>query len=640
MGEEAVKLASTKKEIQTFVKFLLNDVQALKYMIENDLFETDVIRIGAEQELCLIDKNFKPAPHNLKVLESINHELFTTELAKFNLEYNLEPLVFEKDCLSKMTKSIKDKYKTVSKHAAKFDLDIILTGILATIRKSDMDLENLTPVDRYKALMTAITNMRGTDYELRLRGVDELIIKQDSPMLESCNTGFQVHLQVTPDTFAQMYNIAQAVTGPVMAIAVNSPMLFGKRLWAETRTALFQQSVDTRKHGDHFREQSPRVTFGKSWLKKSILEIYQDDIARHRVLLSSNEQLDAIKQLENGEIPELKCLQVHNSTVYRWNRPCYGVGGGKPHLRIENRILPAGPTIDDEMANGAFWLGLMVGVNEVHGDITKKLSFDDALNNFVYAARTGMDTKMTWFKGKRYNVADLIRKELLPLAKEGLKKQKIVKKDIDKFLGIIEDRAKTSMTGSRWVMESFAGMSKSGTRDEVVTAITAATVNRQKEDLPVHKWKLATFEDLSEWTPTNLLVEEFMTTDLFSVQPTDIVELVVDLMDWNKIRYMPVEDEGGHLVGLITSRILLREIRKKHPSKSKKPIAVESIMIKNPITIKPNQSIMDAMNIMDENQIGCIPVVKDGRLVGIITEQDFLQISSRLIRRLASKKTK
>lgn len=636
MGDHNVKLASEDRQLQRFMQLLLRDVQALEQMLDGDMFEKGITRIGAEQEMCLIDQHFRPAPANMKVLEKANNPWHTLELAQFNYEVNLEPLEFTGNCLSAMEHNILDKLEGVRKAAKSFDVDILLAGIAPTIRKIDVEMDNITPVDRYRALMKAINQLRGGVYELRLRGIDELIFKTDSPLLEAANTGFQVHLQTTPQEFVQLYNIAQAIAAPTLAVATNSPMLFGKRLWAETRIALFQQSVDTRVHTEHLRERSPRVTFGNHWLDDSILEIYKEDISRFRALLTSNQREDALELLAKNKIPSLKALQVHNSTVYRWNRPCYGVADNVPHLRIENRVLPAGPTVVDEVANAAFWLGLMKGMALHYQDISNNMSFDHAKSNFLAASIHGLETRFRWLDGSRYAAADLIREALIPLAKEGLQSVQADAADIDKYIGIIEERNNSGMTGSHWMIDSYSELSKVGTKDEVMTTLAANIFHKQRQNQPVHTWPLASFTQDDGWKPQSLLVEEFMTTDLFTAQKSDILEFAADMMDWRRIRYMPVEDNKGKLVGLITSRILLRECIRNTYTKQK-PVAVKQVMIDKPITIHPEASILEAMNIMEHNKIGCLPVVKKGKLVGIITEQNFMGITRRLIERLSNK---
>ena len=637
MGEERVRLPETKEESQQFLKYLLRDVRAIEKMLAEDWFEVGNIRIGAEQELCLIDKNAKPAPIAMELLEEINNKSFTTELARFNLEANLKPLLFKEKCLSEMESNILEKVEQAREAIKKFDGDIGLAGVLPTIRKSDLDIGNLTPLPRYRALCDAINKLRGDEYDLRIQGPDELLMRFDTPLLEACNTGFQVHLQVNPDEFVNKYNLAQAITGPVLASAVNSPLLFGKRLWSETRIALFHQSVDTRKVGDHLRDSSPRVTFGNNWLQDSILEIYKEDIARYRVILSSDISEDVEKLLAEGTPPELHALQIHNGTVYRWNRPCYGISDGKPHLRIENRVFPSGPTVTDEVANAAFWLGLLNGMDEKYPDIRKVLDFDSAKMNFIAASKMGLDTKFMWANDKRYTAVDLICKELLPLAREGLKNAGVDSGDIKSYLDIIEERTEFGQTGSYWAIKSYNSLTKTVTREQALTAVTNAMIKNQKKGEPAHKWGLAKLDDMEMWQPSTLLVEEFMTTDLFTVQKDDIIELVANLIDWRRIRYVPVEDDSKHLVGLISMRMVFREYNSIIHDNGKASSSVDEVMIRNPITIHPEASILEAIEIMDQQQIGCLPVVKNNRLVGIITEQNYMTITKRLLRMLDKK---
>lgn len=309
MGEQNVSALKGGEQMHQFVNRLIRDVHALDYMLEHEWFETDTIRIGAEQEMTLINqRNFKPKPIAIKALDILGHQSWLdTELAKFNLEINLDPLVFEKNCLSAMEASLNDKMDYIRRGLAKLKTKPILTGILPTLRKYDLELHNLTPRDRYKVLMKAINEqLIGNSFELRLRGIDEILVKHDSPLLEACNTSFQVHLQVTPGDFVQLYNIAQTLTAPVMAMAANSPIVFGRRLWHESRIALFQQALDIRTTQEHMRERSPRVSFGDNWLDGSILEIYKEDIARFRILLSTEVEEDALQQIKKNQVPKLK----------------------------------------------------------------------------------------------------------------------------------------------------------------------------------------------------------------------------------------------------------------------------------------------------------------------------------------------
>ncbi|MFD2531639.1 CBS domain-containing protein [Gracilimonas halophila] len=640
MGEERVKLADDNEQVQTFMKHVLRDMRALKTMLNDDWFETDTIRIGAEQELCMVDPHGKVFPRSMEVLDALGDGNYTTEFARFNLEINIEPLEFTGNSLSQMEHNLHDEVENVRKTVREMGGDILLTGILPTIRKMDVDVKNLTPLQRYEALCEAINRLRGKEYELRIQGMDELLMKFDSPLLEACNTGFQVHLQVKPSEFVNRYNIAQAVTAPVLACAVNSPVLFGKRLWAETRVALFHQSIDTRQVGEHLRDSSPRVTFGNQWLENSILDIYKEDISRYRVMLSAEVEEEVEQMMKEGIAPELMALRVHNSSVYRWNRPCYGVGNGKPHLRIENRVFPSGPTVVDEVANAAFWLGLLNGFEDEYKDITQELDFDDARMNFFAASKLGLDTKFVWTKDRKMTAVDLIKNELLPIAKNGLQKANIDSSDIDTYLEVIEERVNTAQTGSYWVVKSYGNLIKKGNREQTLSAITNAMIKNQKKGEPAHKWGLAKIEDMDHWKPSKLMVEEFMTTDLFTVRKDDILEFVANLLDWRRIRYIPVEDDQKHLVGLITMRKVLREYTKVVNEDEEASITqtVDDIMEQNPVTIHPEASIMEAMEIMQNQKIGCLPVVKNSRLVGVITEDNFMNITRRLLQVLDNEK--
>ncbi len=635
MGESKVTLMEDKAQMQLFMHKLLQDVQALEYMLYAGWFETDIVRMGAEQEMALVDcETFKPAFVNMQAMETLKqYPWIDTELAQFNLETNLSPRELKGRCLSEMAAEDLEYLQIINDALVPLNARVVLTGILPTARKHDMVMQNLTPKPRYRALMEAIDRqLEDKNFELRLVGIDELRLKHDSPLLEAVNTSFQVHLQVTPDNFVQMYNIAQVLTAPVMAVAANSPIVFGRRLWHESRIAMFQQSLDTRTSQNHMRERSPRVNFGNQWVRESILEVYKEDIARFRVLLGGQVDEDALDMLRNDQVPRLKALQIHNSTVYRWNRPCYGISvTGKPHLRIENRVLPAGPTVMDEIANAAFWLGCMVAFGREYSDITRYISFDDARDNFGKAAQFGIDSKFTWFNDEKITAVELIRNRLLPMAREGLQSMQVDEEDITYYLDIIEGRAKNHMNGARWQLRAYTALKREVSEDEALTVMTSAIIENQ--DKPVHLWELPDPASLKIYKPVNVRVGEFMTTDLFTVQEDDIINLVEEVMNWRKIRYIPVEDGRGRLVGLVTIRRLLSHLVRNRDD-PKAAMTVKDVMIHDPITVSPETTISEALNIMRERRIGSLPVVQGDELVGIITAMDFLRITGRLLQRL------
>ncbi|HRW75051.1 MAG: CBS domain-containing protein [Lewinellaceae bacterium] len=637
MGEQRVNLVEQQHEMHQFVRHLLQDVQALQYMLDHDWFESGITRMGAEQEMALVHLDtYKPAVIAPEILDSLQaYPWLTSELAAFNLECNMNPQELTGSCFSQTEAEVTEYLRIIREELKKKNAGLILTGILPTLRKLDLTLDNITPRDRYYALMNALKNMQlGSAFELRLTGIDELLVKHDTPFLEACNTSFQIHLQVHPNEFVKMYNIAQVLTAPALAAAANSPIVFGRRLWHESRIALFQQSIDTRTSHDHMRERSPRVQFGSGWLQHSIMDIYKEDIARFRVLISTNQDENSLDMVKAGKVPKLRALQVHNSTVYRWNRPCYGISpNGKPHLRIENRVIPSGPTIQDEIANAAFWLGTMLGMGRRIDDVTSHISWEDVRDNFGKVARFGIDTQLNWFDDKKVSTIELILKELLPMAREGLTHAGVDQGDMDRYLGIIEERTKLHMNGARWMLRAYTKLKNEVSQDEALSTLTASIMDNQQTDQPGHAWELPDPNQLGQYKPGSLKVEEFMTTDLFTAHGDDLIPMVTEMMDWRKIRYMPVEDEKGNLVGLITSRLLLRHYSKDYSLDGHVPTMIREIMITNPITTTQETTLVNAMNVMRDNQIGCLPVVKDHELVGIITEMDFLRVSSRLLER-------
>ncbi|RMH68585.1 MAG: CBS domain-containing protein [Gemmatimonadetes bacterium] len=636
MGDHNIKTSSENQEgLRDFTRALLEDVRAFEYMLNAGLIESDVHRIGAEQELFLVDQAARPAMINREVLAELSDPHFTTELGKFNIEFNLDPIDFGGDCLRQLETNLNTYIDNARQAAQKFGADIVLSGTLPTVRKSDLTLENMTDNPRYFELNNALNRLRGgSDFEFFLKGIDELHIRHDSLMLEACNTSFQVHFQVSPAKFARLYNITQLVTAPVMAVATNSPFLFRKRLWCETRIAVFQQSVDKRNFPQTpFREQNPRVNFGDRWVETSVLEIFQEDISRRRAILHGDLEDNPFDILKRGELPKFKALSLYNGTVYRWNRPCYGITNGKAHLRIENRVLPAGPTVLDEVANAAFWFGLINGIDWKYGDKVKDLmDFDDVKGNFVAAARRGLDSQFVWFDQKIIPAKELIN-QLLPLAQKGLESAEIDQADIDRYLGVIEKRVNAFQTGCKWQIHSFGQMKDEGTTEECLATLTQAMIKYQKQGIPVHEWKLAELEPSDEsWKYHYAQVEQYMTRDLFTVHEDDLLEMVISLMKWHHIRHVPVEDDNHNFVGLISFRTLIRYIlQRDFECENFLSVTVGEVMRRDMPTVSPETHTLDAIDLMKQERVSCLPVVSDGRLVGIVTQHDFMKIAGYLI---------
>lgn len=632
MGSKDVHIAVDQQELRVFTQALLRDVRALERMLDTGLIESGIRRIGLEQEMFLVNEVHRPAPVAVEALERIDDPRVTSEIGRFNLECNAEPLLFGDDCLRRMDENISELIDIVRDAVSGLGARPVLTGILPTLRKSDLTLENMVPEPRYYALNEALTRLRGGPYVFYIKGTDELRLTHDSVMLEACNASFQVHFQVGPDEFARLYNIALAATAPVLAAAVNSPIMLSRRLWHETRIAVFQQSVDTRQTMPDMRDVSPRVSFGRDWVDESVLEIFREDISRFKVILGRKIEEDPMEAIEAGRAPALQALQLFNSTIYRWNRACYGVGDdGRAHLRIENRVLPSGPTVRDEVSNAAFWYGLVSALADETDDIRERIEFDAVRTNFVASARLGLDAQMEWLDGLALPAQELICEHLIPLARRGLEAGGIDGADIDHYLGTVHDRVESRQTGARWALASLAEMGQKGTREERLAALVAATYERQSAGAPVHEWELARLAEGGGMRSNYLRLEQYMTTDLVTVNADESVELVANLMDWHRIHHIPVENNDHRLVGLVSHRPLLRFLASEESKRAEGPIPVSRIMETELITGTPETTTLEAIELMRNNRISSLPVVQEDRLVGMITEHDFMRIASVLL---------
>lgn len=625
------------KTRRSFMRALLNDLRALERMLQENRFERGVSRIGAEQELFLVDRAYHPAPGALDLLNRLDDPHFTTELGLFNLEINADPQPLGGDGLARMEAQLAGLVGKLRTEAEKIELTPVLAGILPTIGKGDLGLDNMVPNPRYLTLSRAMNNARGEAFDFSIRGLDDLTVRHDSVMVEACNASFQVHLQLAdPDRFAQSYNLAQLLLAPVLASSTNASVLFGRRLWAETRIALFEQACDIRTPGMHLRESAGRVSFGQQWLRGNIHSLYRENIARFRALVGAEIADDPFADLDAGRAPELKALRLHNGTVYRWNRGCYGISeNGQAHLRIELRVLPSGPTIADEVASGALWLGLMSELGATVEDVTQHIDFDHARANLYAAARSGLGARLMWLDGEEVLAQTLLLDHLLPLAESGLRRAGVDEGAIGRYLGILDKRVRTLHTGSRWMLDSLASMKNRGNQNARLTALTAAMIARQKTDAVVADWPLARFEENDSQRTTFHKVSQHMTTDVFTVCPDDPVELVDKLMQWERIRYVLVEDEKGRLVGLVTQRAILRHltdaVRGGMSLQDAESVPVSSIMRRELITVTPDTRTSDATALLRSHRIGCLPVVQDGYIVAVVTEEDFVNLASKVI---------
>lgn len=615
MGEQQISIAPEAHNKARFIGHLLKDIQALQLMLDTGMVEDDVVRIGAEQEFCITNDQWRPAQNAETLLEQINDPHFTTELAKFNLEINLDPQLFEGAALSDMENQLLEMLQKAADAASKSDSKIVLTGILPTIGKPQLKDDYLTDRPRYEILNQTLRNLKGAPFHLHLKGVDELNIEHQSVLFEACNTSFQLHLQIAPDDFISSYNWAQAISGPVLSVCTNSPVLLGRELWKETRIALFRQSIDIRNTTTALRDEDPRVSFGSEWAKGTVVDIFKDTIARHKVILDTPIKEDSLEMVKNREVPKLAALSLHNGTIYPWNRACFGnSGNGKAHLRIENRYIPSGPSVKDEMANLALWTGIMMGRPEKFDDMAAVMDFAEAKGNFVKAARYGKDALLVW-EGQHVKAERLMLEVFLPMAYDGLRRAGLQNREIEAYLRVIRERI-GGQTGSSWMIRNYRKLKNHYTPDTALRLLTKAMHQKQQINTPVDQWSDVALSEVLQTAATK--IGHIMTTKLFTVREDDLVALPLQIMQWKDIHHVPVIDDFGKLKGLLT----WTHLQQYKEETEKELTTVADLMVHDVYTAKPSDKITDALELMKQHMVGCLPVVQKGVVVGIITIKD------------------
>lgn len=624
MGEHRVQYTRDEKRVRAFTRAMLSDLRALEALIERGMIEHGVRRVGVEQEMFLVDPTCRPAPIASEVIARVGDPRFTTELACFNLEANLTPQPFGGRVLKRLEEDLSEVVGKAAEAAESVGARVLLTGILPTLRHGDLGLDNMSPEARFQQMNDALSRMRDGAFAVRIDGLEQFEADHDSVMLESANTSLQLHLQVSAEEFTRLYNLAQLISAPLLAAAANSPVLLGRRLWHETRIALFERSVDSRSSSQLARGLPSRVSFGDAWVQESATELFRENALRFGVIMTCDGAPNPFAQIEDGVPPTLPALMLHNGTVWRWNRPCYGVTEGKAHLRIENRVLPAGPTVLDEVANAALFYGMLEGLDGAYRDVASHVTIEDAKSNFIAAAQRGLDADLIWIHGRVVSAQALLLEELIPAAREGLTGLGVPSEDLDRYLGTVEERVRTRQTGARWLLDALAGFRGRTTPEAGLKIATEAMLKQQQHGNPVHCWGTVDLGHEGKAESVERTVAEIMTTDLFTVRPDDVVDLAERVMEWKHVRHVPVEARTGEVVGLLSHRALLRLYEHSADLSKVEPVPVETIMERNPPTVDPDTELVDAMRQLLAVDTGCLLVVSSGRLVGIVTERDFL----------------
>jgi hypothetical protein len=464
------------------------DVFAL--MLRQAHFDADDPMTGLEIEFNLVDDAGRPSLKNAEALAEIANPDFQTELGQFNLEINVAPRRLGSGGITAFEAELRASLNDAETRAGRVGAHLVMIGILPTLEAGHLGSATISPNPRYQLLSDQILNARGEDIAIAISGVERLVTTSESIMPEAACTSTQLHTQVSPEDFPSYWNASQAIAGVQLAVGANSPYLLGKELWAETRIPLFEQATDTRSEELKAQGVRPRVWFGERWIT-SIFDLFEENVRYFPALLPITEDEDPLAVLEGGGTPGLHELRLHNGTVYRWNRPIYDVADGRPHLRVENRVLAAGPTVADTMANAAFYFGLVRALAEHERPLWSQMSFSAAEENFHVAARDGIEAQIYWPGIGQVAVTELVLRRLLPLAREGLERWGTDPEESGRLLGIIEARCSTGRNGASWYRNQVHARQAAG--EDRATALRSTLLEyreRMHSNEPVHTWPL------------------------------------------------------------------------------------------------------------------------------------------------------
>ena len=460
-------------------------------MLREARFDSDRRSFGLEIELNLTDEAGDPALVNARVLEAIADADFQTEIGKFNIEINVPPRTLADGVFTELEEAVRLSLNRAEERARTVGAHMMIIGILPTVGEKHLTAEVFSAGHRYSHLNEQIFAARGEDLEISIAGVERLATFADTIAPEAACTSVQLHLQTEPEGFASHWNAAQAIAGPQVAVAANSPFFYGRELWRETRIALFEQATDTRPEELKVQGVRPRVWFGERWIN-SIFDLFEENVRFFPALLPVCEDEDPVEVLERGDTPELPELRLHNGTIYRWNRPIYDTSRGRPHLRVENRLLPAGPTVVDICANAAFYYGLVRTLVAEERPLWSQMSFSAAEENFHAGARDGIDANVYWPGVGEVPVTELMLRRLLPAAHAGLEDAGVAASDRERLLGILERRCVTGQNGAAWQAASFHRLYEEQKLDraEALRRMTVLYRDHMHANEPVHEWPL------------------------------------------------------------------------------------------------------------------------------------------------------
>ncbi len=488
MGQE-VDNAVFSRDVRTQYRLKTRRcLDVLAQMLAQLGFEREHPMTGLELEVSLIDGQAWPAMRNAAILADLDDPRVQTELGKFTMEINAPPRLIAGDGLAGYERELLELFGRLAEQAGRHGARVVMIGVLPTLTRDQAVWENLSPNPRYLQLNEEIMNARGEDVQMFFRGVEQLRVTSDSIAPEAACAAAQFHLQVGPEEFASYWNAAQAIAGVQVALGANSAYLFGRRLWDETRIALFEQATDTRPAELKAQGVRPRVWFGERWIT-SIFDLFEENLRYFPALLPILDAEDPVRVLGSGGVPALGELRLHNGTVYRWNRPVYDVTNGRPHLRVENRVLPAGPTVVDTLANAAFFFGLVRSLATAERPVWSRLPFSQAEQNFRAACRYGLRACQVWPGLGELGAAELVRGHLIDLADQGLAGFGVDATIRDRLLGVIAGRCATGQTGAAWQTATVQRLEDKGSdRLTALAGMLERYATLQATNEPVHTW--------------------------------------------------------------------------------------------------------------------------------------------------------
>ncbi|HSK27041.1 MAG TPA: glutamate-cysteine ligase family protein [Jiangellales bacterium] len=488
MGQEVERREFTREDRQRYRAKVHRCLDVLAQMLGRSSFDFERPHVGLEIELNLVDEACDPAMRNAEVLDLIADEVFQTELGQFNLEINMRPVRLIEQGLTAFESGLRESLNDAESKARTIGAHMVIVGILPTLGEEHLGLNSLSANPRYELMNEQIFAARGEDLHLTIEGPERLDTFASTILPEAACTSTQFHLQVSPEEFAAYWNASQCLAAVQVALGANSPYCFGKEVWRETRIALFEQATDTR--SDELKAQGvrPRVWFGERWIT-SIWDLFEENARYFPALLPICDDEDPVAVLEAGGTPSLNELRLHNGTIWRWNRPVYDVVDGTPHLRVENRVLPAGPTIVDTLANGALYYGAVTTLAQADRPLWSQLSFATAEENFHVAARDGIDAKIFWPGLGEVPVTELVLRRLLALAQDGLERWGVTAEERDRLLGIIEQRCLTHRNGAAWQVDTVHRLEAAGKdRQRALHQMLQGYIERMHSNEPVHAW--------------------------------------------------------------------------------------------------------------------------------------------------------